>query len=134
MQSNWLRTVTNRLQEELFWLTENMKTWLFGLFFLGSLSIIGSAFLVWGYEGYYFLKYGMAIDFTVIALAREYYCPTGVCAQDAFQLWLYYPTDWVGLHSALSHIDVGFLLLGVGFLILYLMGQLPHDVEHPSAT
>lgn len=91
------------------------------IFIIGGLGLVASTFLVWGYAAYYYLKHGSAIDFTVITLAREYFCPNAACNPNAFTLWLYTPTDWVGLHMALSRMDIGFLLLGLGFLILILI-------------
>ena len=112
MQANWVREIREGL--------ENLKSKLILFCFLVSLSLVGLAFVMWAAEGVHFLKYGTIKDFTVIGLARTYYCPSGVCAQTALHLWLYYPSDWVGLHTVLSHTDPGLFLLGLGFLILYL--------------
>lgn len=73
----------------------------------------GAAILIW--QTYQFMRMGIWNPMSFTALIASIGIPE-------FASWAIYPTDWIGLHKALSHIPASLLLIVSGFFT-WIAGQ-----------
>jgi hypothetical protein len=71
-----------------------------GLSFLGMLGLLA-------YQGYLYLKLGAWISISA----------TGACARYLQAEWCASPSDWVGVHKLLSHLNAGVFIWIVTTLV-----------------
>lgn len=76
--------------------------------FIGGVLIL-AALGWWGYQLYHYLRWGAWVDGSVIAALK---LTSGKLAS-----WADFPTDWVGLHTALSYVPLALLAAITGALM-----------------
>lgn len=79
---------------------------------LGSILILG-ALCIWGFFAYLWLKNGFWPSYTAIDLA----CLAISCAPDS---WAYTPSDWVGVHKAVTWLSPAGLCFSLGMFFAWL--------------
>ena len=76
--------------------------------------LLGAAFLLSGvgvfvYQIYEWLRYGEWVPMSILWLLNFH---------EGLQSWVYYPTEWVGVHTALGWVPLSLTLFLLGIVIL----------------
>lgn len=77
---------------------------LYGLMFsLGGLGI-------WVYQIYYWLQHAKWEKFSLLRL---------LSSSSDYQDWVFYPTEWIGIHKILDFIPLSIIIIIIGLLLFF---------------
>lgn len=85
-----------------------MRGLLAGVGFFGGGAV---ALFIWGRQLYQYARTGAAESFSLVDLLFWFYQSE----------WLYWPTDWLGIHNAMSWLNGGFAALAIGWMFAWVV-------------
>lgn len=83
--------------------------------------LVGGGFILAGvgtffYQIYYWLQNGEWLRLSVIDLGKYIYANSNT--PNELASWVYYPTEWIGVHTMLDHIAITLFAIAIGAIII----------------
>lgn len=83
---------------------------------LTGFGIVLAGISTFCYQVYYWLQNGEWLRLSLIDVGK--YAYNGTTGPDALGDWIYYPTEWIGVHALLDHVAITIFAITVGIIII----------------
>lgn len=68
------------------------------------------------YQNYYWLQNGEWLRLSLVDVGKYAYANSNT--PNDLASWVYYPTEWIGVHTILDHIAISILAIVIGAIII----------------